>query len=103
MLRKQESQHWQLGYAKQSQKAPPVGGKVNVVPITDSMHIQEETCMLYNEIWYSLLIRHLRLVLRRTSLVEGSNNVSHGFLDKKADQEAINGRGALSHGSVKEI
>lgn len=103
MLKEQESQHWQLGYAKQSQKVPPVGGKVNVVPITDSVHIQEETHMLYNEIWYSLLIRHLRLVLRHTSLVEGSNNVSHGFLDKKVDQEAISGRGAPPHGSVKEI
>jgi len=80
------------------------GGKVNVnlAPIR-LVHIQEETRTLYNEIWYSLLIRHLRLVLRHTSLVEGSNNVSHGFLDKKADQEVISGCGAPPHGSVEEI
>lgn len=57
------------------------------------VHIQEETHISYNKIWYSLLIRHLLLlVLRHTSLAEG-NNVSHGLFDKKADWDAISGHG----------
>lgn len=104
MLNAQRTRIGNLVMLSKAKKLLLWGGKVNVnmAPIR-FVHIQEETHMLYNEIWYSLLIRHLWLVLRHASLVEGSNNVSHGFLDKKADQEAISGRGALSHGSVKEI